>query len=175
MFNKILKNVGIYGYLGFAVLAGLFIFGEISLDTEFRVVALIALGFTAALAVMMFLVLTRSPYAKLLIYSGAALIVLESIGSVVWAREWREWTSFNGPILPITAFVVSMVAAVWAFKQPKPASVVMMVVSGAPLVASVLQLGRMHLGGSTFALSIPGVIAGIMIFMSQRPETRSTV
>jgi hypothetical protein len=156
MFRKILKNVGIYGYLVF--------------DNNFWVVIGLVLGWTVPMAVLVYMLLRGYESVRYIIVASTIVMLLCNVASGIWSDQWRAWEFTNGPVLGIAAFVITVAAAVWARTAPVPAGIVMILLGSVPVIVEALAMGFIHLGGSTGALSVPGVLAGTLIVLSQLGE-----
>jgi len=100
------------------------------------------------------------------------IAVLVSIGTTLFSDWWGDFRNTNGPVLGVAILILSFVKAFWARKESRTAGMLIVLITLAPLVAEVILVGEIHLGGSTGALSLPGIIAGALITLGSLGESR---
>ena len=166
MFKKVLRNIGIWGYIAFGVLALLFVFGEILDDPgETQAVVFVA-ACLLPLAVLIYLVMVNVSFIKPLMVSLAVASTLFGVVSAIIPRQWETFRFTNGPILGIAVLIVTFAMALWARNEAQLAGLLMVVMTLTPLIAESIGQGRVHIGGSSFALMFPGALAGALILLS---------
>jgi hypothetical protein len=79
---------------------------------------------------------------------------------------WDEFRNSNGPVIGVMSLVVSLALALWARVQTRLAALLIISILITPLLTEAIQFGRFHWGGSTAALSVPGILAGLLILLS---------
>jgi hypothetical protein len=166
MGKKVLRALGIWGYIAFGVFALLFVLGE-TLDDPgtSNGVALIAM-WMVPLAVLMVLVQLRVSYLRTVMLALSGLALVASVVIAVLPRGWLDFKFTNGPVIGIATLALTFAMAWWAHYEQRLAGMLIVLVSGVPLVAEMIAQGFVHWGGSTVALQFPGVLAGAMIWFS---------
>ena len=157
------QKIAIGGYLAYGLLAGLFIVGE-TLDDPggSQAVWLIASWLIPLVIGVVFA--WRNPASTKFVFLGlTVLVVVVSFSQIFAKTQWRNWESDNGPILGIATLVVCICLAVWARKNANAAGLLMLVCGLAPIVAEVIEMRMLRFGGSTAALSLPAVMAGLAL------------
>jgi hypothetical protein len=166
MFRKVIRDIGIWGYIAFGALALLFVIGEILDDPGGSQAALFVIAFVVPLALLVFLVLKKVTFIKplMLIITGAT--TLFGVVTAIMPRQWESYRFTNGPVLAIAVLVITIAMALWARYEARLAGLLMMAITLLPLIAESLGQGRVHIGGSSFALMFPGALAGLLITLS---------
>lgn len=165
--NTLLLKMAIGGYLAFGVLAGLFIIGESFDDPGGRQAIWMMISWLIPLVIGVIVAVRNPPIATFVFIGLTAGIVVSAISQLIAKTQWRSWESENGPILAIATLVVCISLAVWARKNPMLAGSLMLVCGFTPLLTEVIEMGRLHLGGSTGAMSAPTIVAGALMVLSQ--------
>ena len=166
MFKKVLRNIGIWGYVAFGVLALLFVFGEILDDPGETQAVVFVTACIVPLAILMFLVFTKWIFIKPLMITLAVVSTLFGVVSAIIPRQWETFRFTNGPILGVAVLIITFTMALWARYETQLAGILMMVMTLTPLIAESIGQGRVHIGGSSFALMFPGALAGALILLS---------
>jgi len=166
MASRLLKNIGIWGYLIFGVVALLFIFGE-SLETPGELSAYLVIALTLLpLALMFVLIVKEVSYLKVMFIVLSIILVLLNLTTLFTTDWWNDSLNTNGPVIGIVSLVVSFALALWARVETRLASLLIILIMITPLLTEAIQFGRFHFGGSTSALSVPGILAGLLILLS---------
>jgi uncharacterized membrane protein len=166
MFKKVLRALGIWGYIAFGVLALLFVLGETIDDPGTSNGPVLVASWLIPLAILMTLVLFKVPCLKQTMFGLAAVLLLASVWIAIDPHGWLDFKFTNGPVIGIATLVFTFVLAWYARSQQMLAGILMIVVSAVPLVVEAIAQGFVHWGGSSVALQFPGVLAGILIWAS---------
>lgn len=165
MFLKIIKNVGIWGYVAFCILALLFIFGESTNDpgdsNPYLVIAMCAVS----AVVLLLLTFKKVRYLQPMFIALSIIAIAMSFATTFFPDWWGSFRNTNGPVLGVAILILSLALAIWARQESRIAGFLMVLITLAPLIAEMILIREIHLGGSTGALSVPGVIAGFLILL----------
>lgn len=172
MFLKIVKNIGIWAYIIFCVLAMLFVFGE-STDSagDSNPYLILAVGVLSG-AALLFLVLKNVSFLRPMFFLLSLIAIFVSLGTTLFSDWWGDFRNTNGPVLGVAILILSFVMAFWARKEARTAGILIVLITLAPLIAEVILVGEIHLGGSTGALSVPGIIAGTLMTVGSLGDSR---
>jgi hypothetical protein len=166
MFRKVIRDIGIWGYIAFGALALLFVIGEILDDPGGSQAVLFVVACVVPLALLVFLVIKRVAFIKPLMVTLSGVATLFGMLSAIIPRQWETFRFTNGPILGIAVLVITIAMAWWARYEARLAGLLMMAITLLPLIAESIGQGRVHIGGSSFALMFPGALAGLLIALS---------
>ncbi|MEN9923231.1 MAG: hypothetical protein RIS09_745, partial [Actinomycetota bacterium] len=152
---KLIKDIGIWGYIMFGVVGILFVIGE-TFETPGTTNPWIVLTLCVVpLLVMLFLVFKRVVFLQGMFIAFSAVLVLLGFATTGFPDWWLEFRDTNGPVLGVATLVLSFVMAFWARQEPKLAGLLILFVTAVPFVTGAITEGGIHLGGSTAALTLP--------------------
>ncbi len=166
MFKKVLRALGIWGYIAFGVLALLFVFGETMEDPGTSNTALLTAAWFIPLALLLTIVMLDVPHLKHIMVGLAGVLLLASVLMAANPRGWFEFKFTNGPVIGIATLVFTFVLAWYARREQGLAGILMFVLGFVPLLVESIAQGHIAWGGSSVALQFPGTIAGLMIWIS---------
>jgi hypothetical protein len=112
---------------------------------------------------LLFLVVKNVSFLRPMFIALSSLIVMLAIGTTLFSNWWGDFRNSNGPVLGVATVILAFAMAVWARREPRTAGLLILLVSCAPLAGEAILMHSIHWGGSTVALSLPGVIAGGLI------------
>ena len=151
--------------IGFGILGGLFAGGYAWEDEGFLRGSLMVASYAVPMIVVSWLAWRRSAAALPLIVVATLWVVATSLLDASDPMRWGPVWDRLGPVLAISGFAVSVVLAVYGYRQrARLAGALLVAATGIPLFAGVImgtQEGPL-IGGSTSAGVLPGLIAGII-------------
>ena len=166
MFKKVLRALGIWGYIAFGVLALLFVFGETLDNPGTSNAAVLTAAWFVPMALLLILVYFNVPYLKLVILVLSGLLLLASVLIAVNPRGWFEFKFTNGPVIGIATLAFTFALAWYALRNQMLAGMLMFVLGFVPLAVEAIAQGHIVWGGSSVALQLPATLAGVMIWAS---------
>lgn len=150
----------------------LFIFGEVTDTPGDTNPFLVVVGCLVAIAALLYLVFRNVQFLRPLFIGLSSVSVVLSLSTLLFSGWWENFRNSAGPALAVATLILSFALAFWARREPRTAGLLIVLVTLAPLIVETIIVGEIHLGGSTGALSLPGIIAGTLITLGSLGASR---
>lgn len=157
--------------LGFSVLAILFISGYAMEDPGGTEGALMVAAMVVPTIVFGLLAWKKTSWVKPVLFVFTLLALIANLVTIIFPEQYFTFFNTQGPWLGTGSFIFTVVAAVYGYYGDRfIAGVLLVIITLMPFLATLVTRDPMAAlaGGSSAALLTPGLIAGLLLLVSNR-------